>query len=749
MTPPQSVPDSSTAAITLQNGSSHSPSTNTTSSKEINLQPRSAPGLATSASKISDHTKPSTSTRAASITQNHLGLGSAANSDAGFPDTSSAENITYHDAAGAKSSTPSTKRDLNPSNDFDFIFRAKGNSVCFPPGVSTTTNRQPLGSPTTDFHKRFTLSESAVKLPPSSIQANGKGLAPAWDFILPTLPPPAALIQPGNYSEALDLTDLVGAIQNGANIHDVQTYMGYYDEKALRRNVNGVVEGFPVMFYVVATNNEPLIRAWVNYGGDINVIHKDSGIPLLAFAIMHSETIETDTTLTVATLLSLGADPHVIPSAFYTPFYRDLPDDDPAAEDLTDIKDANKTWCTVSAQKKLARTANLSQRYYLEKATKVKKPSIRQRQIAKLRKAEALLGIPYFLIGQKVAANILLKKLLSYLLLPSKRPLVLVFAGPSGHGKTELARRLGRLLSLELEVVDCTTFTSDSELFGPRTPFVGWDKGSPLNNFLARKNGEKCIVFLDEFEKTTKEVHQTLLLPFDNGEIDAWISRGYMLKILGEFQDRRCRSQVDCSKTIWILATNALDERIKSFCNQNATFVEEEQPENSPLTKNLWKELREEFLQKFGVSFSDSILPFHFDSADVNLQFPLTGRISSFVPFLLFSVPEQAVLVHKYLLELGQKVHTPVNLSSGPNEQLLGNIQLHVRRDASVCRTLAEVEYHQDLGARSLITAVKSIEDLLVESYLDQDEEVMEGDEMLDFVVDVNAGDVIVSKARG
>jgi len=78
-------------------------------------------------------------------------------------------------------------------------------------------------------------------------------------------------------------------------------------------------------------------------------------------------------------------------------------------------------------------------------------------------------------------------------------------------------RRLGYLLSLELEIVDCTIVTRELELFGLRNPFVGAENGAPLNNFLARNSGQICIVFLDEFEKTTSDIHQALLLPFDNG----------------------------------------------------------------------------------------------------------------------------------------------------------------------------------------------------------------------------------------
>lgn len=58
---------------------------------------------------------------------------------------------------------------------------------------------------------------------------------------------------------------------------------------------------------------------------------------------------------------------------------------------------------------------------------------------------------------------------------------------------------------------------------------------------------------------------------------------------------------------------------------------------------------------------------------------------------------------------------------------------------------LAEAEYHSDLGARSLITAVKSIEDMLVEVYLNVDKEIAETDTALNFVVDVKGGEVVAN----
>jgi hypothetical protein len=115
----------------------------------------------------------------------------------------------------------------------------------------------------------------------------------------------------------------------------------------------------------------------------------------------------------------------------YSPFCEDLPDEGPDETDMEDISDGNKQWCTPDARRRLAKNLELTQRYYLEKSVKSKKPSIRHRQVALRRNAEALLGIHYFLIGLTSAATMLMQKLLSSMLLPSRRPLVLVFAGSS------------------------------------------------------------------------------------------------------------------------------------------------------------------------------------------------------------------------------------------------------------------------------------------------------------------------------
>ncbi|KAJ9158282.1 ATPase, aaa-2 [Coniochaeta hoffmannii] len=603
-----------------------------------------------------------------------------------------------------------------------------------------------------------------------------------WDFRLPLLPehealailaagrdnaaalPPGAL--PVGGSADFNLRQLCAAVQHGADVTTIQKYLREFTGSFIKRRINGTVEGVPSIFYAVQTDEPAILRLWAGYGANISAVHPPTGTPLLAYAIVLSDQLEgRDTSPIVATLLSLGASPKCIPTEFYAPYNRDLPEDgvfrdeidandelEEAEEDEDSVTHADVgsgdeagpatviptkeewRWCSTPAMRiALARTANLTQRYYLDRATKLKRAGVRHRQIAALRNAEAILGIPYYLIGQTIAANRLLRKLLTYITVPSKKPLVLAFAGPSGHGKTELARKLGYLLGLELQVVDCTIVNTEKELFGPRAPYVGSERGSPLNNFIAHNAGRRSIVFLDEFEKTSREIHQSLLLPFDNGE----------------YQDRRSLATIDCSRTIWILATNALDDTIIQFCGANPAILQQgndggsanggtngnggdDDAASQRLAKKLATALRAAFLDRFGA--------------------PVTGRVSDFIPFLPFSRGEQAVVVHKFLLEMAGRVRDPVRLRPGPEadgEQLLGNVRLRVRRDTSVCARLAETEYSEELGARSLRKAVEDVQDRLVESYLDEDREIEEGEGeglIQEFVVDVKGDEVVVSK---
>lgn len=109
--------------------------------------------------------------------------------------------------------------------------------------------------------------------------------------------------------------------------------------------------------------------------------------------------------------------------------------------------------------------------------------------------------------------------------------------------------QMGALLKVPITVVDCAQMRSDVGLFGSRSGYQGNERGSQLNNHLSQYDGQRSVVFLDEFDKTDQEVRNSLLLLLDSRE----------------YHDRRTDKAVDATKTIWILATNLGDREITKF----------------------------------------------------------------------------------------------------------------------------------------------------------------------------------------
>ena len=100
---------------------------------------------------------------------------------------------------------------------------------------------------------------------------------------------------------------------------------------------------------------------------------------------------------------------------------------------------------------------------------------------------------------------------------PTSKPLVLAFAGPSGHGKTELATQMGHSLNVLWIDIDCAQTSTEFGLLGSTSGYASNAEGSQLNNFLAAQANKRCVVFLDEFDKTKDKVREALLKVTDTG----------------------------------------------------------------------------------------------------------------------------------------------------------------------------------------------------------------------------------------
>jgi ATP-dependent Clp protease ATP-binding subunit ClpA len=96
-----------------------------------------------------------------------------------------------------------------------------------------------------------------------------------------------------------------------------------------------------------------------------------------------------------------------------------------------------------------------------------------------------------------------------------------VFMGPTGVGKTELAKQLAKHLSVHLARFDMSEFQekhSVSKLIGSPPGYVGHDdhSGQLINQLQEHPN---CVLLLDEIEKAHPDIAQILLQIMDNGRI--------------------------------------------------------------------------------------------------------------------------------------------------------------------------------------------------------------------------------------
>ncbi len=95
-----------------------------------------------------------------------------------------------------------------------------------------------------------------------------------------------------------------------------------------------------------------------------------------------------------------------------------------------------------------------------------------------------------------------------------------LFSGPTGVGKTEVARQLSGLLGVELHRFDMSEYMerhSISRLIGAPPGYVGFDQGGLLTD--AVDQHPHCVLLLDEIEKAHPDLFNVLLQVMDNGTL--------------------------------------------------------------------------------------------------------------------------------------------------------------------------------------------------------------------------------------
>ena len=226
------------------------------------------------------------------------------------------------------------------------------------------------------------------------------------------------------------------AISKGKDFVAIKNLLLSESPSAVKESLSLSKHAVAAIFAAVDKGRTDILRLIINHGVDPNARHSHSGIPVLASAIFQNN---ASAVVSVAILLDTGADPFVIPW--------DLWDDNSISPESPVYKDASfkVRWCDDANRNLLAKCLNLTIKHYLNEAAKKFWRGRERVQPDNLVNVE---NSNHLLTGQRVALDRVNQYLRCHWLCGQKEPLILAFVGPAGHGKTELARRIGSINQL-------------------------------------------------------------------------------------------------------------------------------------------------------------------------------------------------------------------------------------------------------------------------------------------------------------
>ena len=135
---------------------------------------------------------------------------------------------------------------------------------------------------------------------------------------------------------------------------------------------------------------------------------------------------------------------------------------------------------------------------------------------------------------------------------PSKPIGSFIFLGPTGVGKTELAKALARYMFdsedalIRIDMSEYMEKFSVSRLIGAPPGYVGYEEGGQLTERVRRK--PYSVILLDEIEKAHPDVYNILLQVLDDGQLTDGLGR-----------------KVDFKNTLIIMTSNIGVRQLKDF----------------------------------------------------------------------------------------------------------------------------------------------------------------------------------------
>jgi ATP-dependent Clp protease ATP-binding subunit ClpC len=279
-----------------------------------------------------------------------------------------------------------------------------------------------------------------------------------------------------------------------------------------------------------------------------------------------------------------------------------------------------------------------------------------------------------------------------------KKPIgTFIFLGPTGVGKTELAKTIARYLFdseealIRIDMSEYMEKFSISRLVGAPPGYVGYEEGGQLTEKVRRK--PYSVVLLDEIEKAHPDVFNILLQVFDDGILTDSLGR-----------------KVDFKNTLIIMTSNIGARDLKEFGTGVGFATASRSSQSEEMSKNvLSKALKRTFSPEFLNRIDDVII---FNSLD-------KANIHSIIDIALKDVT-------KRLLDLGYEL----KLTEAAKD------------------FVAERGYDPQFGARPLHRAIqKYIEDPLAEEILKAS--AKKGDTFeFDFVKDADELTVVHKAAK-